>query len=242
VQTKVAWLTALVLPFGVAGAFVPLRAVVTDADIALVLTLVIFVAATLGGRPTGTAAGVEAAIAFDLFFTRPYYSLRVDRAQDIETVVLMLIIGVASGEIVTRGRRNRLAAQLARSNLERASRITELAAGGERPGRLIRVARRELIDLLDLDGCEFERPPFVDALPRLTHVGLLIPPGLGAELERAAHEARFELPVSAEGLELGRFVLTLEHDHAAIDWTTEQRNAALLLAGRLGVVLRAHER
>jgi hypothetical protein len=241
-QTKVAWLSALVLPFGVAGAFIPLRGVVSDADVALVLALVILGAATLGGRSTGTAAGVAAAIAFDLFFTRPYYSLRVDRAQDIETVVLMLIIGIAIGEIVTRGRRNRLAAQLARSNLERASRIAELAAGGERPGRLIRIARRELIDLLDLDGCEFERPPFLDALPRLTHAGLLIPPGLGAEFEPAPHDPRLELPVWAEGLELGRFVLTLAPARAGLERPREARSAALLLADRLGVALRAHDR
>ena len=45
----------------------------------------------------------------------------------------MLIVGVAIGEIVTRSKRDRFAAHVSRSNLERVSRITELAAGVSRP-------------------------------------------------------------------------------------------------------------
>lgn len=242
VQLKVGWLSALVLPFVVAAALIPLRDVVAGADIALVLALVILAAATLGGRTTGTAAGVTAAIAFDVFFTRPYYSLRIDRAQDLETVVLMLVVGLATGEIVRRGERSRLAAQGARAALERASRITELAAGGERPGRLIRVARRELIDLLDLAECEFELPPFFDALPRLTHTGLLIPPSLSDNVEPVLPETRFELPVWAEGLEFGRFVVTPANGQSPLDIQPEARRAALLLVDQLGLALRAHDR
>jgi Osmosensitive K+ channel histidine kinase len=234
-------LSAIVLPFAVAGTLIPLRDDVAEADVALALAIVIVVAATLGGRPTGTTAGVAAAVAFDAFFTRPYYSLRIDQQQDIETVLLMVVLGGAIGEIVTRGRRSHLAWQTARSQLERASRITELAAGGERPGRLIRVARSELIDILDLEGCEFERPPFVDALPRLTHTGLLFPPRLG-ELEPPPHDHRLALPVTAEGLEIGRFVLTLAPERSPLDLSHDARIAALLLADQLGVVLRAYDR
>jgi len=68
----VAWLSALVLPVGVAAACIPLRAHTSAADIALLLAVVILVAATLGGRPTGAAAAVAAAVSFDLFFTKPY--------------------------------------------------------------------------------------------------------------------------------------------------------------------------
>jgi hypothetical protein len=237
----VAWLAAVVFPFGVAGMLIPLRGVVAEADVALVLAVVILVSATLGGRSTGTATGAAAAVAFDLFFTRPYYSLRIDGAQDIETVLLMLVLGVAIGEIVTQGREGKVAAQLTLSQLARTSRFTELAAGGERPGRLIRVARRELIDLLELEECEFERPPFVDALPRLTHSGLSIPARLG-DLAPTQHEERIELPVWADGLEVGRFALTLGPARAALQSPRETRTAALLLADRLGVALRAHDR
>jgi hypothetical protein len=243
VPAALAWLSALVLPVGVAAAFIPLRDHVAAADIALLLAVVILVAATLGGRLTGAAAAVEAAVSFDLFFTRPYYSLRINRAEDVETAVLMLIVGVAIGEIVTRGKRHRFAARVSRSNLERVSRITELAAGGEPPGRLIRVARKELMDLLEVDDCEFERPPFLDSLPRLSHAALSIPPNVGAAFEPAARrESRIELPVWAEGLEVGRFVLTLGDDATGLEFPPEARTSALALADRLGVALRAHDR
>jgi predicted nucleic acid-binding protein len=216
---------------------------VADADVALLLAVVILVAATFGSRRTGAVAGLEAAIAFDLFFTKPYYSLRINRAEDVETAVLMLIVGVAIGEIVNRGRRDRHAAHVSRSNLERVSRFTELAAGGERPGRLIRVARRELIELLALDDAEFERPPFFDALPRLNHSGLSIPPTLMTDGHAAARRAsQIELPIWAEGLEVGRFVLTLPDDATGLEFAPQARTSALALADQLGVALLAHDR
>lgn len=237
------WTSALVLPIGVAATCIPLRSHVAAADVALLLAVVILVAATFGSRLTGAVAGVEAAIAFDLFFTKPYYSLRINRAEDVETAVLMLIVGVAIGEIVTRGRRDRHAARVSRSNLERVSRFTELAAGGERPGRLIRVARRELIELLELDDAEFERPPFFDALPRLNHSGLSIPPTLATDGHAAARRAsQIELPIWAEGLEVGRFVLTLPDEATGLEFAPQARTSALALADQLGVALLAHDR
>jgi hypothetical protein len=241
--TTVAWVSALVVPLGVTAALIPLRNHVAAADIALLLALVILLAATLGGRLVGVVAAVEASLAFDLFFTQPYNSLRINRAEDIETAVLMLIVGVAIGEIVTRAKRDRFAAHLTRSNLERVSRITELAAGGEPPGRLIRVARRELMELLDLNDAEFERPPFFDALPRLGHSGLSIPPTLGIDPAADARRAtRIELPIWSEGLEIGRFALTLADDATGLEFAPEARASALALADRLGVALHAHDR
>jgi hypothetical protein len=242
-QVALAWLSATVLPIGVAACLIPLRVHVSAADVALLLTVVILVAAIQGGRVHGAVAAFSAAFAFDLFFTRPYYSLRIDRAEEVETAVLMLIVGVAFGEIVTRSKRDRFAATVTRSNLERVSRITELAAGGEPPGRLIRVARRELIELLDLNDCEFQRPPFFDALPRLRHSGLTIPPILGADAKSAADRStRIELPVWAEGLEIGRFVLVLADDATGLEFDPAARASALALADQLGIALLAHDR
>jgi hypothetical protein len=232
-----------VLPIGVAAVCIPFRSHVATADAVLLLAVVILVAATFGGRLTGAVAGIEAAIALDLFFTEPHGSLRIDRAADVETAVLMLVVGLAIGEIVTRGRLDRHAARVSRSNLERLARFTEVAAGGERPGRLIRVARRELVELLELADAEFERPPFFDALPRLSHSGLSIPPTLATDGHAIARRAsQIELPVWAEGLEFGRFVLTLRDDATGLEFAPAARTAALALADQLGAALLAHER
>ena len=55
-QLVVAWLSATVLPIGVAAAFIPLRAHVAATDVALLLTVVILVAAIQGGHVLGAVA------------------------------------------------------------------------------------------------------------------------------------------------------------------------------------------
>ena len=238
-----AWLCALVVPIVVAVVCVPLRPQIPAADRALLLAVTVLVAAVLGGRLVGAVAALVAAFAFDFFHTRPYYSLRIDRAVDIETAVLLLVVGVAIGELVTRSRYYRALAGASRQELERVRHLAELAAGGEPPGRLIRVVRNQLVELLDLDECDFEEAPFVDSLPRLRHTGVMLPVALerdGEAMVRA--HTQIELPVWGEGLELGRFVLTLRPGTTGVDFPADARASALALADQLGVILLAHRR
>jgi hypothetical protein len=227
-QTRlvVAWFCALVVPIVVAVACVPLRAQIPAADRALLLALTVLVAAL-----------------FDFFHTRPYYSFRIDRAVDVETAALLLVVGIAIGELVTRSRRYRALAGATRQELERVRHLAELAAGGETPGRLIRVVRNELVGLLGLVECEFEEAPFLDSLPRLRHSGVVLPVALERSDEAKARAVRrIELPVWGEGLELGRFVLTLRPDATGVDFPPDARASALVLADQLGVILLAHRR
>jgi hypothetical protein len=236
-----AWLVAIFGPPVVATAFIPLRGDMASANIVLVLALVVVVAALLGGPGPGAVAAVVAALAFDVLNTRPYYSLTIDRAKDVETTVLLLIVGLTIGQLVTRARRFRAAASTARAELQRVQRLVELAAGGERPERLISIVQNELVQLLDVDDCEFERAPFVDALPRLAHTGVSVPVAL-PRVAGGEPEGRIELPVWGEGLEIGRFVLTLRSRAPGTGIPPAARAAAVALADQLGVILLAHER
>jgi hypothetical protein len=239
----VAWASATVLPLLVAVACVPVRAEVPPADRALLLALAVLTAALLGGRLVGAVAALVAAFSFDFFHTRPYYSLRISRAEDIETALLLLVVGIAIGEVVTRSRHYRALAGVSRQELLRIRHLAELAAGGEPPGRLIRVVRNQLVELLDLKACEFESGPIVDSLPRLLHTGVSFPVALQRDEEmKARARTQLELPVWGEGLELGRFVLTLRPDATGIDFAPDARASALALADQLGVILLAHER
>ncbi len=187
------WAVAVAGPVGIGAAFIPLRDHVASADIALLLALVIVLAAVLGGRRFGVIAAIAAAASFDFFFTRPYYLPVIKRAEDVETARADARGRRSrSARSSTRAQRDRVAATVSRAGLERVARFTEVASGGEPPGRLIRVARNALIELLDLEDCEFERPPFFDALPRLTHSGLSIPPPIEVTdaAESAARRAR----------------------------------------------------
>lgn len=236
------WALAILVPIGVAVAFIPVRSHVASADVVLVLVVVVLGAALFGGRSPGAVAAVSAALAFDFFQTRPYYSFRIDSAQDIETAALLLIVGLAIGDLVTRRRRDRAAAASSGAELERLHQLTALAAGGETPSRLIYRVQNELIAILGVEDCEFQRPPFVDAMPRLRHGGIMIPPQVGLVEQEPEAYRHVELPIWGEGLELGRFVLTLSGPAVGIELPPAARRAAVALADQLGVILLAHAR
>ena len=63
-------------------------------NIGLVLVVVVVVVAVAGGRLPGAVAAVTAAVAFDFFYTRPYLRLTIDSRDDVETTVLLLVVGL----------------------------------------------------------------------------------------------------------------------------------------------------
>src|SRR5437763_7128342 len=79
-------------PLAVAALCIPLRGHVATANLALVFVLVVVAAGAAGGRLAGLAGAVVSTMAYDFFLTRPYGSLKIDRAADFETAVLLLVI------------------------------------------------------------------------------------------------------------------------------------------------------
>jgi hypothetical protein len=73
--------------------------IVLVAGVALVLTICVVGCAATGGRFTGVLTGLVGAVSFDFFHTPPYNTLRMDRAKDVETVILLLVIGAVAGEL-----------------------------------------------------------------------------------------------------------------------------------------------
>jgi K+-sensing histidine kinase KdpD len=90
---------ALVVPFLVTLALVPLRDSVTNTNAALVLVLVIVAAAASGNRAAGLLAALSSAAWFDFFLTRPYQTFTITRRDDVETTILLLAVGVGVTEI-----------------------------------------------------------------------------------------------------------------------------------------------
>src|SRR5450631_1637379 len=166
-------------PLVVASALLPFRDHIQASNVALVLVLAVLVAA------------VVAAVAFDFLFTRPYYSFSINNGDDVQTVVLLLAVGLAVGEIVARSRQSRAVARRRSWEAEHLRTVAELAAGGESPGRLVTVVQDELTQVLDLKSCRFERPPFPTSLPQLRHRGIRVdagtadPAGLNSQVELA---------------------------------------------------------
>ena len=182
-------------------------------------------------------AAVVAAVSFDFLFTRPYYSFQINSGDDVQTVALLLAVGLVAGEIVVRSRRSRAVAWRSRRDAEQLRNMAELATGGESPGRLIRLVQNELTRILDLKSCRFERPPFPSALPQLRHGGVRVAAG-----ETDGLASQLELPVRGEGRLLGRFVLTMPAEGTGLGLPAEDRALAVALADQLGAALAAAER
>ena len=213
-------------------AMIPLRTFVANTNLALVLVLGIFGAAAVGGRGCAVASAVFTAFAYDFFLTRPYESLTISRNDDIVTTALLLSVGVAAGSLVERAKRHAAAAGRVEAELARIHRRTELAAGGETPGRLIRLAGEELSELFDLKSWRYRpgREPL--DLPVLGHDSIQLP-------ERRDQDRRGQLviPVRSGGRSVGHFVLVFPSNSVGLDVPVGQRQAAVLVADQLASAL-----
>jgi hypothetical protein len=224
-------------PVVVAGALVGVRGEIINANVALILVIVVLMGAVTGGRAAGVVGAISAALSFDFFHTQPYGSLTINSADDVETTVLLVIVGLVVGEIAVRARRSRVAAEEGRSEISRIHRIAELAARGDDAADVILAVQAELSGLLSLEDCRFEAPPFGRALPELERTG-----AVNVAVRRYSHGA-FELPddgvvlpVLGRGRVLGRFVLD---PTAGVGVSLERRVVAVALADQVGSVLAA---
>jgi hypothetical protein len=219
-------------PVAVASAMVGLRDVIHNANVALVLVLVVVVAATMGGQAAGATAAVMAAVSFVFFHTRPYQSLTISNADDWETTGLLLAIGLIVGRVAAGARRDRT---FAHTEIQRIHRLGALAAQGIGAEQVIEAAQTELIDVLRLQGCRFEPPPFTGQLPRMGRNGSI--PTRLHRFQPDGFELPFvgvELPVFGAGRELGRFVLA-PLPRAGV--SNERRVVAVAIADQVGAVL-----
>ena len=73
-----------------AAALIPLRDDLVSTNIALLLVVVVVAVAATGHRLAAALAALFAAGAFNFFHTQPYYSLRINSSDDVETAVLLL--------------------------------------------------------------------------------------------------------------------------------------------------------
>jgi len=229
---------ALLAPAVVAGALVPLRAHVLNTNLALVLVVAVLGAAVAGGRIAGVVGALSAALSYDLFLTVPYGSFKIEHGDDVETTVLLAVIGLIAGELVERARRSEAAAIARRRDLERIHRRAELAAGGERPGRLIEQSAEELTELLDLKVCRYIPEPPPESLPVFTHTAIRVPGAIDGDAPRSA----VALPVRAHGQDLGHFLLIFPTESFGLAAPADVKHAAVAVADQLGMSLLRYRR
>ena len=155
-RDSVAVLAGLVVPLALAAILVPFRGTFPNTDAALALILVVVAVAANGYRPAGILAAVSAAAWFDFFLTRPYERFAITRRDDIETTILLLVIGVAVTEIAVWGRRQHAAANRRAGYLDGINAAAQAAATGSSPAALIDQVAAQLTRVLSLESCRFQ--------------------------------------------------------------------------------------
>jgi hypothetical protein len=238
VGTRTQWwiaLAAVAGPIAMALALTPWRGHLDTADDALFLVVVIVAVASTGRRLAAAVAALTSALAFDFFLTRPYYSFRITRQQDLITELLLLVVGLAVGELAARGRTHRVAAAERSDELVLLHSVTELAASGQDPRLVIDAALAGLQQLLALRDCHFTRHDPGQIAARITPKGdLLVGGGSWSTEDLGLPTRRVDLPVRGSGWLLGHFLLTPTPGHRVAHG---QLLVAVAIADQVGAVL-----
>ena len=222
-----------IVPIGVACLLVLVRTTLDPADLVLILVLVVVGVAAAGDRIAAAIAAASAAASFDFFLTRPYGSLRVESARDIETTLILLVIGLAVGQVAIVGRDRRAEARRAQEELTRLELVAERIAAEPTVLPLVELVEREIAEMMSLATCRFglARPN----LPELCADGSV------AMSTRTLAGRDFALP--AEGVALavvggGETVGWLRLIPAsAVGIALESRKVAVALSQQLGAAL-----
>ena len=148
------WL-ALVGPLAAAGLMIPLRSHVPNTDLALVMVVVVALVVLPGQRTAALLAGLSAGVWFDFFLTKPYERFSIQRSSDVQTTVLLAIVGVLIGEIAVRRRQARSDTRTARDEVVSLYVVAEMLTAGSRADEVVMLVAEQLRDLLFLVDCRF---------------------------------------------------------------------------------------
>ncbi|MFB6724206.1 DUF4118 domain-containing protein [Kribbella sp. NPDC056345] len=232
----------LVIPPAVCGLLAFLRDSFDNANAALVLAVVIVGVAAFGFRSAGVLAAVSSAVWFDFFLTVPYNRFTIDSRDDVETTILLVVIGVAVSEVAIWGRRQQARASRHRGYLDGVITTSQAVATGGSTQELIDHVRAELTVVLGIDGVKFVAGNNRTSAPQLNRDGTVTRGGHVLKVERDGlpTNAEIELPVQHAGRVRGRFLLTAATHIARPD--LEQRQVAVALADQVATALTTQPR
>jgi K+-sensing histidine kinase KdpD len=232
-RRRLAPLVALLAPPAAAAALIPARSHTDNANIALGLVVVVVAVATMGHRVATVVSAVSAAVWFDFFQTRPYYSFSIRTHDDVVTAVLLLVVGVVVGELAIRTRRHLDEARTGSGDISHLHVIAETVADGEGSAVAVASVADELRRLFDLQACTFEASPFEELtkIARFERSGNVVFGGLNWGVGTMGLPGKqVELVVSGYGQTFGRFLLTPTPGHPV---SFDRRIVAIALADQV---------
>ena len=149
------WL-ALLGPVAAAALMVPLRTHVPNTDLALAMVVVVVAVVLPGWRSAALVAGLSAGVWFDFFLTKPYQSFSIQRSSDVQTTLLLALVGVVVGEIAARRRVARDDTRTARDEVISLYVAAEMLAAGSNAEDVVTLIAEQVRDLLFLVDCHFD--------------------------------------------------------------------------------------
>jgi len=235
------WLfaAAVVAPILTSLVLISWRGRLDTADNALFLVVVIVAVASTGHRVAALVSAVCAALSFDYFLTRPYYSFRITGHQDLITELLLLVVGLAVGELAARGRSHRRRAVEGWETVALLHSVTELVATGRAPQEVVNSASADLQRLLSLRHCSFTRQDPGNLSARVTPEGAVVVAGqTWGTHDLGLPSSGVDLPVRAQGWVLGHFILSPTPGQPV---EGQQLMTAVAVADLVGAVLLADD-
>jgi K+-sensing histidine kinase KdpD len=240
-RSRVAVPVAIAAPLIITAILVPFRTGFANADAALVLVaVVVAIAAVSGNRLAGYLAAASSALWFDYFLTRPYEQLDITRRFDVETTVLLLVVGVAVTELAVWGWRQQADSSRRAGFLRGIYAAAEAATAGVSSSDVVAQVAAQLTRLLELQACRFQRGVAgIKVAGRLQHDGSVV---VGKQAwpvdERGMPAGQVELLVASGGFLRGRFVMaTVEGARPPL----EHRLVAGALADQVAAALAAED-
>lgn len=176
---------ALVVPALVAAVLGTVRDSVPSSDAALVLVLVVVGFAATGSRTAGVVAALSSTVWFDFFLTRPFTTFTIDSRDDVETAVLLTVVGLVVTEVALWGRRQQARQSRTAGYLDGVvSASTMAGAGVDGPEAVATYVASHVCDVLDADDARFVAGPVASDRPRLERDGTLVHAGHHVDVER----------------------------------------------------------
>jgi K+-sensing histidine kinase KdpD len=232
----------------VAAAAVPLvacavlalfRDSVANTNAALGLVLLIVAAASTGIRSAGIVAALSSAVWFDFFLTEPYNSFSITDRADVETAVLLVLVGIAVTEVALWGYRQQARASRERGYLAGVLGTAATVGAGRTSTRLlIDHVCTQIVEVLQIDECRFD-PGAGSGLPTVDNDGTVVRDGHPTNVERHGlpTDSQIALMVQSGGVVHGRFLLTAST--RVVRPSVEQLQVAVALASQVGAALAA---
>ncbi|HEX2805518.1 MAG TPA: DUF4118 domain-containing protein [Kineosporiaceae bacterium] len=240
-RDRVALAAAILGPLALAAVLAPFRAGFANTDAALVLVLVVVAVAANGYRLAGVLAALSAGVWFDFFLTAPYETFAINDRADIETTLLLLLVGSAVTELAAWGRRQQAEASRQAGYFAGIQDAADAVASGTSPTMVIDQVCDQLTRIFGLRRCRFDygRGVVGGDRPRLRQDGQVAWRGgvYDVEHDGLPSDREIELLLSSGADYRGAFLLSADPGSRP---SLAQRLVAVALADRAGATLAEH--